>query len=77
MNWLKQRLVDDWHGMLRWWSVRMTLIGGLLATLLSLMPSMPAEVQAALPIRYRLVLVAVWALAALLSRVLQQKKLGG
>jgi hypothetical protein len=76
MNWLRKRLVDDWRDFTRWWSVRMTAVGALLGGILAIMPSMPQEVQAAVPERYRIAAVAIWALASLYSRVAKQKSGG-
>lgn len=70
---LKDRLVDDWCHMARWWSVRMTALGGLLSSLLIMVPAMPAEIQALLPPAARVVIVALWAAASIYARVHKQK----
>jgi hypothetical protein len=72
MEWLKTRLVDDCRDFLRWWSVRMTLIGGIIGGVLTAMPSMPPEVQTALPVKYRVAALAIWTIASLAARVAKQ-----
>lgn len=69
---VKRRLVDDWRQAWRWWSVQLHLAGTVLASLLLLVPQMPAEMQALLPPRLRLVLVGVWAVAGLAARLVKQ-----
>jgi len=76
MTAIQKRLVDDWRQAWRWWSVRMTAIGTLLGGALAIMPSMPAEVQAMIPTKYRLIAVGLWAMASLYSRVAKQRAPG-
>src|SRR5690606_34890708 len=33
--WIRSRLVDDWNQALRWWSVRLALLGGLIVGLVT------------------------------------------
>lgn len=70
---LRARLVDDVRDMWRWWSVWMMTIGGVLGTALTAVPAMPVEVQQAIPVAYRATLIAVWSVAALLTRIIKQK----
>lgn len=70
---MQARLVDDWHQFARWWSVRMTIIGGILGAALSAMPAMPPEIQAAVPVKYRVAAIAIWSLASIVTRVVKQK----
>jgi hypothetical protein len=74
---VRARLVDDWRQAGRWWSVRLNALGALLLPLLTMVPSMPAEVQEALPPALRAVLVALWCLAAIAVRVWAQKPKDG
>lgn len=69
---LKARLVDDWVEFARWWSVRMTALGGILGGVLAAMPAMPAEVQAAVPVKFRVAAIAVWSVASIITRVVKQ-----
>jgi hypothetical protein len=77
MNWLKNRLVDDWRQASHWWSVRMNAIGALLLPVVTLVPSMPVEVQALLPPAARAVLVALWCVASIAVRLIAQKPKSG
>lgn len=70
---ITDHLVDDVRSIARWWSVRMTLIGGLLGGVLSAMPAMPPEVQAVVPVKYRVAAIGVWMIAAVVARVVKQK----
>lgn len=71
---LRARLVDDWREASRWWSVRINAAGAVLLPLLTMVPSMPAEIQALLPPTLRAVLVAAWCITAIGARLFVQKK---
>ena len=76
MDLLKARLVDDWREASRWWSVRLNALGAILLPLLTMVPSMPAEVQALLPPALRALLVALWCVASIAARLWAQKPRG-
>lgn len=69
---LRARLVDDWRSAWRWWSTWMHVAGTAAAGLLLLTPSMPAEVQALVPVQYRALAIGAWAVAGLLARLVKQ-----
>lgn len=70
---VRARLVDDWRQASAWWSVRINAVGALLLPLLTMVPSMPPEVQAMLPPTLRAALVGLWCLAAIAARLIAQK----
>jgi hypothetical protein len=77
VNWLKERLVDDWRQATKWWSVRINALGAILLPLLMMVPSLPAEVQALFPPQLRAVLAALWCVAAIAARLIAQRKADG
>lgn len=76
MEWLKSRLVDDWHRAWRWGSVRFTALLGLLIWALLQFPdlaaaalnALPAEMRGALPTSVSLGLVGITVFARLLKK---------
>ncbi len=74
MSLLRDRLICDWRQASKWWSVRMNAIGALLLPALTMVPSMPPEVQAMLPLKVRALLIGLWCIASLGARVIAQKK---
>lgn len=73
---IKSRLVADWRNASRWWSVRMNAIGALLLPLLTLVPSMPPEIQAIFPPSVRAGLAAAWCIATIAVRLMAQRTNG-
>jgi hypothetical protein len=69
--------VDNWRKMWRFWSTWMITIGGLIGSIMSLIPALPNEVQQAIPVKYRVIVVAVWSVASLITRFIKQPKLNG
>lgn len=74
---LRARLIDDWREASRFWSVRMNAAGALLLPLLTMVPSMPAEIQAMLPPTLRAILVGLWCVASIGARLFAQKPKNG
>lgn len=70
---LTDRLVDDWREAMRWWSVRMTALGGLLMSALAMIPAMPNEIQQLLPPSVRVAIAGLWVAASIYARVAKQK----
>lgn len=68
----KLELVEGWRSAWRWWSMWAHVIGTSLGGLLVLMPTMPAEVQALVPLKYRAIAVAAWLVGAGLLRIVKQ-----
>jgi hypothetical protein len=69
---VRARLVDNWTSAWRWWSNWMHVVGTTLAGLLLLVPAMPLEVQAMVPLRYRVLAIGVWTLAGFAARLVRQ-----
>ena len=79
MGGLKERLVDDWRAVWRWWSARMMALVLLLQIIpaeafLTVYAMVPEDLQMLLP--SRTLLVVVCALLALAGRVVKQKPKG-
>lgn len=70
---LRDRLVDDWCHAWRWWSVRMTALGGLLMSALAMIPVLPVEIQALFPPSVRVAVAGLWVAASIYARVAKQK----
>lgn len=69
---LRARLVDDWRQATEWWSVRWNALGAVVLPLLTMVPSLPAEVQALLPPAVRAIAAALWCVAAIGFRLWAQ-----
>lgn len=67
--------VDNWRKAMKWWSVRMNLIGAALLPLLMLVPQMPAEIQALLPPAVRAIAAGLWCVINIIVRLKAQPKL--
>lgn len=74
---LADRMVDRWQDALRWWSMWMHAIGTTCVGLFLMVPSMPHEVQQALPAETRALLIAVWAVAGIAARLIKQNGKAG
>ena len=68
------RFVGGWRRCLRWASVQMHVIGTSALLLLALVPSLPSDVAAVVPERFRVAVVAVWGIAGLYARLKKQGK---
>lgn len=66
--------VENWRKALKWWSVRMNLIGAALLPLLTLVPQMPKEVQDLLPPAARAIVAGAWCLLNIVVRLKAQPK---
>lgn len=77
IEWIKDRLVDDWREASRWWSVRWTALGALILPLMQAVPSMPPEVQAVFPMPVRATLACLWCVIAIYFRVYAQRPPNG
>jgi hypothetical protein len=71
---LKARLVDDWREASRWWSVRLNMLGAIVLPLVTLVPSMPAEVQAMFPPAMRATIAGLWCIASIAARLFVQRR---
>jgi hypothetical protein len=69
--------IDNWRKALRFWSTWMITIGGFIGSFMTLIPALPPEVQQAIPVKYRVIVVALWSGASLLTRFIKQPKLNG
>lgn len=74
---LKLQLVEGWRSAWRWWSMRLHVIGTLIAGAILLVPQMPAEVQALIPIEWRAAAIALWFILGVVARVMQQSPRAG
>jgi hypothetical protein len=70
---LRQHLIDDCRRWWTLWSLRMHLATTAAIGLLTLVPGLPAEVQAVIPAPYRALIVGIWAVAGFAARVIKQK----
>ena len=64
--------VADWRQCWRWLSVHAHLIGTAVLGIVLLAPSLPDEVQAVVPVKWRALVLAVWAVLGLLARLKKQ-----
>jgi uncharacterized membrane-anchored protein len=74
---LRDRLVADWQTIIRFWSVQWAALGTILLPIMTVVPSLPAEVQALLPPTVRVIVTGAWSLIYIALRVWPQKKLNG
>jgi hypothetical protein len=74
---LHDRLVCDWRTILKFWSVRWAALGTFLLPIMTIVPSLPEEVQAMLPPAVRVIVTGLWSLIYIALRVWPQKKLDG
>lgn len=74
---LTDHLVDDWREATRWWSVRWAALGAILLPLLTMVPSMPDEIQGILPPSVRAAAAVLWCVASIAFRLMAQKKADG
>lgn len=74
---IQARLVADWRDASGWWSVRWAALGTILLPVMTVVPSLPAEVQAMLPPSVRVIVTGLWSLVYIALRVTAQKKPGG
>lgn len=63
----------NWRSFLTWWSIWLHTIGTSLAGLFLLVPQMPAELQEMVPVKVRIVAIAVWYVGGIWARLKQQK----
>lgn len=70
---IQRKLVDDWRSAWRWWSMQLHVIGTSLVALFLLLPSMPREIQALIPVKWQAVAVAVWFALGVIARLWKQK----
>jgi uncharacterized membrane-anchored protein len=74
MDWLKARLVDDWHRGWRWLSVQLNAFALLWMGLYALAPVLPPELVAVLPSPYRGPVMASYAVLGIFFRFIAQRK---
>lgn len=74
---LQDRLVCDWQTIAKFWSVRWAALGTFLLPIMTIVPSLPNEVQAMLPPTVRVIVTGAWSLIYIALRVWPQKKLNG
>lgn len=68
-------LIDDFHNLMRFWSVQMTLIGAILYPLLISVQVMPPEIQALFPLKYRALAAVLYQAASFMVRAVKQPAL--
>lgn len=71
---LQDRLVADWRTIARFWSVQWAFLGTILLPVMTIVPSLPPEVQAMLPPTVRVLVTGAWSLIYIALRVWPQKK---
>ena len=74
---LEGRLIADYRTICKLWSVRWAALGTFLLPIMTVVPSLPAEVQALLPPTVRVIVTGVWSMVYIALRVWPQKKLNG
>jgi hypothetical protein len=74
---LRDRLVCDLRTIVRLWSVQWAALGTFLLPIMTIVPSLPNEVQALFPPKVRIILTGAWSLIYIALRVWPQKKLNG
>jgi hypothetical protein len=72
MNWLRKRLIDDWHRALGLASVQIHLGAIAFLAIYEMVPAVPAEVQALIPSRYRVLIVGGYAVLGIAARLVRQ-----
>jgi xanthine/uracil permease len=80
---MKVKMVDDASNWTKWWSVRLSIIGGAILTFLELYPNaigtvvqaLPSEVRAGIDPEIFRVIGIVCVLASPIARVVKQSKL--
>lgn len=75
MTCLRDRFVADWQTIMKFWSVRWAALGTVLLPIMTVVPSLPPEVQALLPPGVRVIVTGAWSLIYIVLRVWPQKKL--
>ena len=79
LNKIKSHIIQDWRDFLKFWSVRLSLIGTVLSAALIAFPDawnvMPQTFQSAFPERYTSAIAIFFFVASMTARVFRQKKL--
>lgn len=83
MKKFKLQLIEDWRNFLRFWSVRLGIIGSAITGVLIAFPDvalsawamMPADLKSAIPERYMPLIGVVIFVASLIARAIKQTKL--
>ena len=76
MSFIRDRLLCDWRTITKWWSVRWAALGTFVLPIMTIVPSLPNEVQALLPPTVRVLVTGLWCLLYIAFRVTAQKKPG-
>ncbi len=63
-----------WKDLVRLYSVWMHILGTVIIGIFALVPALPAEVQAVIPLKYRAIALAVWAIGGPLARAIKQHR---
>jgi hypothetical protein len=71
---LEKRLVADYATIVGWWSVRWAALGVVLLPIMTVVPSLPLEVQALLPPSVRVIVTGLWSLLYIALRAWPQRK---
>lgn len=74
MNKLDDWLIDNWRRAWALWSVHWQLVTSLLLGAVLMVPSMPGEIAALVPEKYRVIAIGAWALLGLWARLKKQKE---
>lgn len=71
---IRDRLIVDFKTLIRFWSVQWAAIGTFLLPIMTIVPSMPWEIQQLLPPRVRVVVTSLWCVMFIILRWTQQRK---
>lgn len=60
--------------MLKTYSLWMHVVGTTVVSVFALVPTLPQEVQDAIPVKYRALALAVWAIGGIVGRAIKQHR---
>ena len=69
---LDEWFVAGWRHSWTWFSVQMHVIGTAMLGIALIAPALPDEVMAIVPLKWRALMLGVWALVGLLARLKKQ-----
>lgn len=73
MDWLRARLIDDWHRAWRFASVRLQLAAIAFLALYELVPAIPQEISTLIPQAWRGPLLGLYAVLGIAARLVRKK----
>lgn len=74
MSKFKLQLIDNWRSFWKWYSTWLHVLGTAVVSVFAFVPNLPQEVQDAIPVEYRAIALAVWAVGGIVARLVQQKQ---